>query len=327
MDTTVTTKNQSPHRLLSCESDNSINNNTNSDPLNITKNKRKNFNPRCSSASADEDDDDCSIIKKKLKTKTTASIPLTLKQNLINENVSEHRNNDTNQIIFDKISKDSQQQIAFEAMSINWRKILLENHQQTISETNMDDIVKNTTNMNEIITTTDSMSNETQTTTITTSTINNCENKFYNIPNTNFSIAKSAALNLATNITNHQDIATQQSIKMLNSDGIGNSDNNIVSEQQHINVATAAAAVAAAAVSSSSSSSAVTGINNNNPQARLEFACNAFNAVQELLNVYALSLSPGDIVDAFRRQMIGEFIFFIIFLYIPSFVRYIVFTI
>lgn len=37
-------------------------------------------------------------------------------------------------------------------------------------------------------------------------------------------------------------------------------------------------------------------------QLKNEFACNAFNAVQELLNVYGLSISPGDIVDAFKKQ-------------------------
>lgn len=38
------------------------------------------------------------------------------------------------------------------------------------------------------------------------------------------------------------------------------------------------------------------------PQQRLEFACNAFTAVQELLHVYGLSISPADIVNAFRQQ-------------------------
>lgn len=42
------------------------------------------------------------------------------------------------------------------------------------------------------------------------------------------------------------------------------------------------------------------------PQARMEFACNAFTAVQELLHVYGLSISPADIVNAFRRQASGS---------------------
>lgn len=314
MDTTFTTKNSSsPHRLL-LSRDNDIiinnynNNNINNchsnnvtdttatnytgiitDQLNITKNKRKNFNPRCSSASADEDDDNnyCSIINKN--------------HHIIIDNKNDVSDSINSSIDKNLIEKKSQQQIAFEAMSINWRKTLFGNQQQQQQTIIINDSVNDMINNTEInpipITTT-----TTETTTETTSTtFNDIENnKFYNIPNTNFSIAKSSA---AASATKEEIPISKQSIKMINSsdsNSVNSDNNNIIVSEQQINVETAAA-VAAAAVSSSAT------VSSNDPQARLEFACNAFNAVQELLNVYALSLSPSDIVDAFKRQMIGKF--------------------
>lgn len=182
-----------------------------------TKNKRKNFNPRCST-SADEHDMNSST--------TTATNADTLSSPTpSNPPSSTHQIASPTPITIrnSPFKFDGDPRIAFEAMSINWRK-LLESQQQA------------------------NQSNE----------FRNFENnKFYNIPNTNFSIAKSAF-------------------------GIA---------------AAAAAAQQTPAMSSGEE---------NDPQSRIEFACNAFNAMQELLNVYGLSISPADIVDAFKKQAAGK---------------------
>ena len=104
------------------------------------------------------------------------------------------------------------------------------------------------------------------------------QNKFYNIPNTNFSIAKSAALGIAAAAAAAAAVAaaSSKSSKHDQTENASNSDTAKI-EAEHLQTT-------------------------KDPQAGLEFACNAFNAVQELLNVYGLSISPGDIVDAFKRQ-------------------------
>lgn len=189
-----------------------------------TKNKRKNFNPRCST-SADENDMNSSTTVDSLLTATAASNATTPSSPTpSNHPPNTHQNASPTPIAIrnSPFKFDGDPRIAFEAMSINWRKIL-----------------------------------ESQQANQSTEFRNFENNKFYNIPNTNFSIAKSAF-------------------------GIA---------------AAAAAAQQTPAMSSGEG---------NDPQSRIEFACNAFNAMQELLNVYGLSISPADIVDAFKKQAAGE---------------------
>lgn len=189
-----------------------------------TKNKRKNFNPRCST-SADENDMNAST--------TVVDSMLATAPNTTNSPSSPTPSNPPPSTTHQNISPtpitirnspfkfEGDPRIAFEAMSINWRKLL--ESQQT------------------------HQSNE----------FRNFENnKFYNIPNTNFSIAKSAFAAAAA-----------------------------AAQQTPVNMATGEAS---------------------DPHSRIEFACNAFNAMQELLNVYGLSISPADIVDAFKKQAAGE---------------------
>lgn len=187
-----------------------------------TKNKRKNFNPRCSTSADENDMNSSTAVDALLTTATNATTPSSPTPS--NAPPSTHQNVSQTPITIrnSPFKFDGDPRIAFEAMSINWRKLL--ESQQT------------------------HQSNE----------FGNFEsNKFYNIPNTNFSIAKSAF-------------------------GI------------------AAAAAAAQQTPASLSDEA------NDPQSRIEFACNAFNAMQELLNVYGLSISPADVVDAFKKQEGGE---------------------
>lgn len=183
-----------------------------------TKNKRKNFNPRCST-SADENDMNSLTTATMATNSTNPSSPTSS-----NPPPSTHQNTSPTPITIrnSPFKFDGDPRIAFEAMSINWRKLL---ESQQANQSNEYRSFEN--------------------------------NKFYNIPNTNFSIAKSAF-------------------------GI------------------AAAAAAAQQTPAMSTGEA------NDPQSRIEFACNAFNAMQELLNVYGLSISPADIVDAFKKQAAGE---------------------
>lgn len=198
---------------------------------NLIKNKRKNFNPRCSSLTDDNNIDNTQSVST-----TPSSPPSDLSMRATNDERQSynsinrvHNNIKTNN---DSTSGISTKQIEFETMSMNWRK-LLENHRQTSSNAN-----------------------------IVSSEIDN-SNNCYKIPNTNFTITKSSIVNsgLSSN----------------------NSNNNC---------------------------SSASGLIKNerttpDPQSKIEFAYNAFNAVQELLNVYGLSISPGDIVDAFKKQTVG----------------------
>lgn len=189
-----------------------------------TKNKRKNFNPRCSTSADENDMNSSTTVDSMLSVATATAVTTPSSPTPTIPPPSTHQNASPTPITIrnSPFKFDGDPRIAFEAMSINWRK-LLESQQAN-------------------------QSNE----------FRNFENnKFYNIPNTNFSIAKSAF-------------------------GI------------------AAAAAAAQQTPAMSSGEA------NDPQSRIEFACNAFNAMQELLNVYGLSISPADIVDAFKKQASGE---------------------
>lgn len=188
-----------------------------------TKNKRKNFNPRCSTSADENDMNSTTTVDPVLTATTNAITPSSPTPS--NHPPSTNQNASPITIRNSPFKFDGDPRIAFEAMSINWRKLLESQQTQQSNEFR-------------------SFEN----------------NKFYNIPNTNFSIAKSAF-------------------------GI------------------AAAAAAAQQTPAMSSGEA------NDPQSRIEFACNAFNAMQELLNVYGLSISPADIVDAFKKQAAGEYIF------------------
>lgn len=120
-------------------------------------------------------------------------------------------------------------------------------------------------------------------------------NKFYNIPNTNFSIAKTqaafaaaaaaaataaAAVTTSNNSTNMigADMTFQQRfLTARTSDAIQQFQQHqqtLLMNQQNLNIT-------------------------NDPQSQLQFA---FNAVQELLNAYLPSISQSDIVDALKKQ-------------------------
>lgn len=186
-----------------------------------TKNKRKNFNPRCSTSADENDMNSTATVDSMLTPTTNATIPSSPTPS--NPPPSNHQNASPTPVAIrsSPFKFDGDPRIAFEAMSINWRKLLESQQTQQSNEFR-------------------SFEN----------------NKFYNIPNTNFSIAKSA-----------------------------------------FGIAAVAAAQQTPAMSSDEA---------NDPQSRIEFACNAFNAMQELLNVYGLSISPADIVDAFKKQAAGE---------------------
>lgn len=186
-----------------------------------TKNKRKNFNPRCST-SADESTMNATTVDPSSPTEPLNPTPPPPSNN---NNNNSQQNTTPVAIRNSPIKFDGDPRIAFEAMSINWRKLL--GSQQSQQSQDFCDFESN---------------------------------KFYNIPNTNFSIAKSAF-------------------------GI---------------------AAAAAAAQQQSATQSMRAGETNDPQSRIEFACNAFNAMQELLNVYGLSISPSDIVDAFKKQVAGE---------------------
>lgn len=194
-----------------------------------TKNKRKNFNPRCSTSADENDMTSVTTVDSTLTHNTTdpssSPTPLNPPPPLPPPNAQQQNASPTPIAIRNSPFKfEGDPRIAFEAMSINWRKLLesQQGQQQSQDFRNFE------------------------------------QNKFYNIPNTNFSIAKSAF------------------------------------------------GIAAAAAAAQQQTPAMASGEANDPQSRIEFACNAFNAMQELLNVYGLSISPSDIVDAFKKQAAGE---------------------
>lgn len=206
-----------------------------------TKNKRKNFNPRCS-ASADEED--------------TINPP------------DIHSNADNSLETTPEIDP------RIEAASINWRKLPPPPPPPLpqLPHDSQSDTVGSTSEFGELPT-----------------------NQFYNIPNTNFSIAKSMA---ATGEANSSSISTNATMASA-------------SPQTDEAASSVAALSRTAAATDTSAARLVTEMATvahavNSPQARLEFTCNAFNAVKELFNVYGLSISPSDIVDAFKKQAVGE---------------------
>lgn len=203
-----------------------------------TKNKRKNFNPRCS-ASADEEDSlnppDIRLSEANPSEKTLLPDPY------------DPRN---------------------EAASINWRKL----HPPPPpppppAHDSQSDMVGSTSEFGELHT-----------------------NQFYNIPNTNFSIAKSMA-GEATN-SSMPALRTNETMSVAKTDD-------------------SATALARTAATDASTARLVTEMATaahavNSPQALIEFTCNALNAFKELRNIYGFSISPSDIVDAFKKQAIGE---------------------
>lgn len=188
-----------------------------------TKNKRKNFNPRCS-ASADEEDG----INQPEASESMTSDPFDAARN--------------------------------ESASINWRKLQLPPPPPHDSQS---DMVGSTSEFGELHT-----------------------NQFYNIPNTNFSIAKSMA-------------ATGETAPGTNDLAAAGSR---TAATEHSSTARFVTEMASAA-------HAV-----NSPQARLELTCNALNAVKDVINKFGLSISPSDIVEAFKKQAIGECILCIFYL-------------
>lgn len=122
-------------------------------------------------------------------------------------------------------------------------------------------------------------------------------NKFYNIPNTNFSIAKTQAAFVAAAAAAAASAATASANATGTIDG---SDVGLTLQQK------LAAARTSDALSQLQQTQSLLNQHHanqsNDTQSPLQFACNAFNAVQELLNVYGLSISPNDIVDAFKKQ-------------------------
>ncbi|KAJ6643934.1 Transcription factor castor, partial [Pseudolycoriella hygida] len=190
-----------------------------------TKNKRKNFNPRCST-SADENDMNSSTTVDSMLTVTTASNdpdPSSPTPSNPPPNLHQNASPTPTAIRNSPFKFDGDPRIAFEAMSINWRKLL---ESQQANQSNEFRDFEN--------------------------------NKFYNIPNTNFSIAKSAF------------------------------------------------GIAAAAAAAQQQTLAMSQNEASDPQSRIEFACNAFNVMQELVKAYGPFISPTDIVDAFKKQAAVE---------------------
>lgn len=135
-------------------------------------------------------------------------------------------------------------------------------------------------------------------------------NKFFNIPNTNFSIAKTqaafvAAAAAAAAAAAHAASTTTGSSTNQMMDHAANDSVGIMLQQHLANVArTNDALQQFQQTTQSLINQQQNTLQSNDPQSSpLQFACNAFNAVQELLNVYGfMSISPNDIVDAFKNQ-------------------------
>lgn len=258
--------------------------------LSLQKNKRKNFNPRFSA-----NDEQTAT-----STATTTTLPDsadTKTNSTIENSVSD--NNKVNSIILNKdvimenaikidqsdnsdMTATDHNPIASEAMSINWRKVLTENllgvqpsQQQPPSTGHQTD------NENAI----DSKNLQTQT---------NENANFFNIPNTNFSIGKMPTSSIGS-IDPFSVSGSSSSDKMsesiagLHSSALENATSQLEQARSILN-------------HHQQQVRQHQQQQQQDPQSKLEFACNAFNAVQELLNVYGLSISPNDIVDAFKKQ-------------------------
>lgn len=275
------------------------------------KNKRKNFNPRCSASADEETYDQLSDIsaanknviidKMKLFATTLNDIQRNKMKMLSISNDAHYKLNTDSK----KVQSEFQQtintdpQIIFDTMSINWRKFLEDQTQPTQNELRSDP-----------------------------PTTSNCDNNsFYNIPNTNFSIAKSAfglttaAVEAAATGSTTVAAAATKSISAITVPPPTTSVKTVVAEECDVDSSAELTSMTSSAwqaklndASSNSKQLLTKADTPSDPKAHFEFACNAFNAVQELLNVYGLSLSPGDIVDAFRRKAVGKFFFS--FLYI-----------
>lgn len=218
--------------------------------MQTTKNKRKNFSPRCSATE-----------ESNLKPiDSTIIIPSSKEAcNSINENedviaktpLNQHETNETT--IVEGIPDD--------ALSINWRKCFIEN--STINN-EMEDNKESQSLLNQEHT--DLLSTATAAIPAVTDIENN---KFYNIPNTNFSIAKTqaafAAAAAAAVSTNLQ--------QRLSAIPITNTFAHQPFNQPNLHHQT------------------------NDSQFPLQFAF-----FQELFNVYGFSISNNDIVDALKKQ-------------------------
>lgn len=136
------------------------------------------------------------------------------------------------------------------------------------------------------------------------------KNSIYQIPNTNFSISKSQNNNndspppppavsspVATSpLVPSNPFLSPSKLSLLQTFG------NLQHQQQLLQQAAVAAAIAPQ-------------YNQQNPAMSLteteaKFREFAFKTMQELLNIYGLSLSPNDIVDAMKQQHLGKFHFF-----------------
>lgn len=237
-----------------------------------TKNKRKNFNPRCSAA--DEFNSDPT---------TNSTINVSNNSNSMNNENENVISNTADRA--ESVECDEKHPIDDATMiTNNWQKLLTANCAQSAP-----------INKNELITDTKSQISALS----EISALDDIEgNKFYNIPNTNFSIAKTqaafaaaaaaAATAAAAVTTSHNsannidaDMAFQQRfLTARTTDAIQQFQQHqqtLLMNQQNLNIT-------------------------NDPQSQLQFACSAFNAVQELLNAYLPSISQSDIVDALKKQ-------------------------
>lgn len=230
------------------------------------KNKRKNFNPRFSAN--DEQ-----------------TIPDSFKNSTIDNSVSDNNSIISNKdVIMENAIKLGQSDnsdltatdhnaIASEAMSINWRKVLTDNiiGMQQTSAAGQDSEALDQKSIQTAIDKTN----------------------FFNIPNTNFSIGKANTLSIEDTQSTTTSAATTLSGKL----------NESLSNLHNSALETATAQLEQArSILHHHQQQVRQQQQQQDSQTKLEFACNAFNAVQELLNVYGLSISPNDIVDAFKKQ-------------------------
>lgn len=241
--------------------------------LHTTKNKRKNFNPRCSATDGLSND----------PTYSTTNFPSDGINNSINKSTDVIMKN-TSQVDDSVLSYLRESQAD---MSANWQRLIAENrtahdHEDAEEKDDKTNVEQDTSPMP----------------TMGISNLGDIEgNKFYNIPNTNFSIAKTQAAFVAAAAAAAASAATASS----NSTGtIDGSDVGFTLQQK---LAAARTSDALSQLQQTQSLLSQHHANqSNDTQSPLQFACNAFNAVQELLNVYGLSISPNDIVDAFKKQ-------------------------
>lgn len=156
-----------------------------------TRNKRKNFNPRCSVNDDDEFDNGQSNSGDNSGCINISSNQQHHHLNNVQSTPSVAHNNKLSRIIIDPSAANNSTEITLDTMSINWRKSL--DNQSTATTT------VPTTGSATINSTNNSNKND--------------ESQYYSIPNTNFSISKSA-LGLAA-----VAVASQQSSGNLHTDG------------------------------------------------------------------------------------------------------------